>query len=310
MIIIDMNSLVAPIVFGLTDPMLSTFNIDVARVSVIQALLSVHKSAALYKTTPTTLVYDSGGNWRYDVFPGYKHSRRKDTTSTLDKQKYVQLLKELESDLPEAINAITMKIDKTEGDDVIGTLAIEWDMKNNLCVVSKDSDFHQMAGYLPYAFCIMGNSSGAGQMTCYQYITDLSIENLHKKFFTGDPTDGIPNVLSDLDIFVKKDSNPKLRQKPLRESTIKEWTQEILKNNKNDSILSTLLDSKTYERYEMNKKLMDFRCTPRHIKVEILTEFYNKTLKHKPYNRSAFKNYCDKYNMYGMFSNVDTGVFG
>ena len=77
----------------------------------------------------------------------------------------------------------------------------------------------------------------------------------------GDTSDGVPNVLSDDDVFVES-----RRQTPLSKKKL-----DIIIEDLNDGEL--LYAASWYRNYCRNKKLIDLAETPQDLKNEIIREF-------------------------------------
>ena len=104
-----------------------------------------------------------------------------------------------------------MYVENSEADDIIATL-IKLQEDDIYLVVSGDKDFIQLHHY--------GN--------VYQWSTFLKsfigeqedpIKFLREQIIKGDRSDGVPNILSDDEIFVRGD-----RQKPITKQKLEEWS--------------------------------------------------------------------------------------
>ena len=94
----------------------------------------------------------------------------------------------------------------------------------------------------------------------------------------GDRSDGIPNVLSDDNVFVEG-----RRQKPLTKKKIESWF---------DRMELTLEDSPTFteeeqKNYDRNRKLIDLSLIPPELEAKIYNEFTEVKVAH----RSKILNY-------------------
>ena len=76
----------------------------------------------------------------------------------------------------------------------------------------------------------------------------------------GDSSDGIPNVLSNDNVFVEG-----LRQKPLSKKKIEAW--------KDGNFDNTMATDEVVRNYSRNKNLIDLECIPVDIQTNILKEF-------------------------------------
>jgi hypothetical protein len=74
----------------------------------------------------------------------------------------------------------------------------------------------------------------------------------------GDRSDGVPNVLSDDNVFVEG-----RRQRPLSKKKIEAWVNEII-------MTFTEEEKKNYNR---NRTLIDLNCIPPELEAKIINEF-------------------------------------
>ena len=88
---------------------------------------------------------------------------------------------------------------------------------------------------------------------------------LVEQIMRGDTSDGVPNVLSDDDVFVES-----RRQTPLSKKKLDTIVEDL-----NDGEL--LYAASWYRNYCRNKKLIDLAETPQDLKNEIIQEF-NQTI--------------------------------
>lgn len=167
------------------------------------------------------LVFDASDNWRRDSFPEYKASRKaRRKESDFDWQYFYDLLHSLEEDLLMSLPICKLKKNGFEADDLIAYYA----MKNagppvldHLVIVSADKDMMQL---LPYANIFNPRSKifiprGSDPID-YDY-------DLLEHLIRGDHSDGVPNMLSDDDVF----TNENKRNKPIRARQLNELKEEI-----------------------------------------------------------------------------------
>ena len=81
-----------------------------------------------------------------------------------------------------------------------------------------------------------------------------------KHFEKGDRSDGIPNILSDDNVFVEG-----RRQKPLSKKKLNNWV--------NDIFFYTHFTEEENKNYNRNRKLIDLNCIPQKIEDKINNEF-------------------------------------
>lgn len=203
------------------------------------------------------LAIDSGNNWRRNYFPQYKANRRKDRKeSDFDWGEAFRILQLVQEEIKENFPYKVIKIDECEADDIIGTLVAntqEFGEYEDVMIVSSDHDFKQLQKY--------SNVKQFSPMMKKPVVEDNPKTNLTLKILTGDAGDGVPNVLSDDDVFVEG-----RRQTPLSKK-------------KKEGILEDLTDGELlyaaswYRNYCRNETLIDLTKTPDRLKEKILEEY-------------------------------------
>lgn len=203
------------------------------------------------------LAIDSGNNWRRNYFPQYKANRRKDRKeSDFDWGEAFRILQLVQEEIKENFPYKVIKIDECEADDIIGTLVEntqEFGEYEDVMIVSSDHDFKQLQKY--------SNVKQFSPMMKKPVVEDNPKTNLTLKILTGDAGDGVPNVLSDDDVFVES-----RRQTPLSKK-------------KKEGILEDLTDGELlyaaswYRNYCRNETLIDLTKTPDRLKEKILEEY-------------------------------------
>ena len=212
------------------------------------------------------LAIDSGNNWRRNYFPQYKANRRKDRAeSDFDWGEAFRILHLVQEEIKENFPYHVIKIDECEADDIIGTLVEntqEFGQYEDVMIVSSDHDFKQLQKY--------NNVKQFSPMMKKPVVEDHPKTNLTLKILTGDAGDGVPNVLSDDDVFVAG-----RRQTPLS----KKKKEAILEDLSEGELLYA---ASWYRNYCRNETLIDLTKTPDRLKEKILEEYKNQDpLKNK-----------------------------
>jgi 5'-3' exonuclease len=167
------------------------------------------------------LCADNRKYWRKEFFPFYKAGRKKAREkSDLDWHLIFDMLAKFKVELKENFPYKVIDVEGAEADDIIGTLAPRAVMHENVLILSSDGDFLQLQQW----------NTSRTPYTIKQYNPSLKkfvksenpLEELKEKIIRGDKGDGIPNIYSPSDCFVRD-----LRQKPI--------TKGIL-----DKLMSTL----------------------------------------------------------------------
>lgn len=219
------------------------------------------------------LCCDNRKYWRKDFFPFYKaHRKKAREKSPLDWNMIFNILGTLKEDLKQYFPYKVIDVEGAEADDIIGTLVPEKIRDGNILILSSDGDFLQLQQWNNYLNC--GHKVKQYNPTQKKYIVSNNpLLDLKEKIVTGDSGDGIPNILSPSDTFVRG-----VRQKVLTENRMSNFM------------------SKEYGDYEdetarigftRNQTLIDLRLIPQDIKDSVITT-YNNT---KPAPRMKLMNY-------------------
>ena len=218
------------------------------------------KSLAMYRKKynktygELVLADDSYNVWRKDVYPFYKANRKK--TRDKDSKDWNQIFdcisiirEELKVNFPYKYICIS----KCEADDIIGTLCEKYGETENIMIVSGDKDFQQLQRYrkVKQFSPITKKNIKLTQEQAQEYLTDHII--------SGDTGDGVPNVLSQDDVFVSG-----MRQRPLSKKK-----REVIK----DPLVAN--DDEVDRNLQRNRSLIDLTYIPNEYKNQILHEFDN-----------------------------------
>lgn len=231
---------------------------DVDKVGFIRHLI-LNSIRNLVKTftkeygTPV-VVMEGKECWRKHVFPHYKAKRKDQRNALPDHVKELlqashDIKKELKTSLPYAV----VQIDGAEADDVIAVLAKE--AQEPVLICSSDKDFLQLHQVHPF---VIRQYSPIKRMLIEPEHT--AKQSLMEKICTGDAGDGIPNICSPSDTFVKKDA----RQKSFRKARI----QEFLITG-----IDSCRDRDERDRFKLNQKLIDFTFIPDPLQTQIRSEY-------------------------------------
>lgn len=161
--------------------------------------------------------------WRKEVFEYYKASRKKNRdASDLDWKLIFDTLSEMRDDIGKHFPWRVVHVDRAEADDVIAVLS-EWSQSNDLVqqglveepqkvlILSSDKDFKQLQLYPTVK---QWSPMQKKYITASkQEIRDFMVEHIVK----GDTGDGIPNILSVDDVFVKGERQKSVSSKRLTE---------------------------------------------------------------------------------------------
>ena len=196
-------------------------------------------------------------------------------------------------ELQEVFPYPVIDVDGAEADDVIGTLA-EYSQTigepsplfedevtpEPFLIVSGDHDFKQLQKW-------PNVKQWAPAQKRWVKIKEPANQVLLEHIITGDKGDGIPNMLSADDVFVKG-----VRQKPVRKKLLAEW--KLMKPEE-------FVTSETAHGYNRNKLLVDLTKTPEDIKESIIHSYITQTNKEK----QSLLNYFLKHEMKSMIDVID-----
>ena len=206
------------------------------------------------------LAVDASNNWRKTAFPQYKASRKKtQKESTFDWGEAFRILNKIREEIAENFPYTVVRVDGCEADDVIGTLVTRNPDPNRdydpekIMIVSSDRDFLQLQKY----------------KFVRQYSPllkkELRVDNprvwLQTHIIKGDKGDGVPNILSDDNVFVEG-----FRQTPMSQKKVDAIIEDVEEGE-------LLYAASWYRNYCRNKKLIDLSETPSELKTQIINSY-------------------------------------
>jgi len=197
------------------------------------------------------LCSDAGNPWRRDFFPNYKHARRKGRVDSATDWDYIfTVITEIKNEIAENFPYVVMYVERCEADDIIATLVKHYNTTESIMIISGDKDFIQLQRY---------NNVKQYSPIQKKFVEDSDpIKFLQEQIIKGDRSDGIPNILSEDDIFLTDK-----KQSPITKKRLEEWLD----------IENIPLGSETKKYYERNKKLIDLDQIPGIIQNEILSKY-------------------------------------
>ena len=265
MIIVDLNQImISNLMVQINGRNAVELSEDLVRHMVLNSLRAHKKRFRDYGEM--IIACDSGNVWRREVFPNYKAGRKKvRDKSGHDWTKIFEIMSKIKDELKEHMPYKVIEIDTAEADDIIAALVKKSYYTNqNVLILSGDKDFIQLHNnrvkqYNP----VLSKFVGQGE-TPSIYIKEHILK--------GDRSDGIPNVLSDDNVFVEG-----RRQRPLTKKKIASWVDEMV-------MTFTEEEQKNYDR---NRKLIDLSLIPPELEAKIYNEFKEVKVAH----RSKILNY-------------------
>jgi len=270
MIIVDLNQImISNLMVQINGRNAVELSEDLVRHMVLNSLRGHYKRFRDYGEM--IIACDSGNVWRREVFPNYKANRK--TTrekSGHDWTAIFEILNNIRSELKEHMPYKVVEVDTAEADDIIGVL-VKKHHDQKILILSGDKDFIQLHrnqltpsnNHVKQYNPVLNKFVGKGE-TPSIYIKEHILK--------GDRSDGIPNVLSDDDVFVEG-----RRQRPLTKKKISSWLDEMV-------MTFTEEEQKNYDR---NRKLIDLSLIPPELEAKIYNEFDEVKVAH----RSKILNY-------------------
>jgi len=253
MIIVDLTQVLIASLMASTRGGQEPISEDLVRHIALKSLAMYRKK---YKNKYGELVLadDSYNVWRKDVFPHYKANRKKTRDKdTKDWNQIFDCISVIREELKYNFPYKYIYISKCEADDIIGTLCEKYGDTENIMIISGDKDFQQLQRY--------------SKVRQFSPITkkdikltqEQALEYLNDHIISGDTGDGVPNCLSQDDVFVSGS-----RQRPLSKK-------------KRDTIKDPLVmnDSEVDRNLSRNRSLIDLTYIPSKYKEQILQEFDN-----------------------------------
>ena len=232
------------------------------------------------------LCCDNRNYWRKGVFPFYKAGRKKAREkSDLDWTLIFDILGNLKQELKDNFPYKVLDVDDAEADDIIGTLVPRHVMHENVLIISSDGDFLQLQKY--------NNQNSKFRVDQYNPAKKKLIKSenplleLKEKIIRGDKGDGIPNVLSPSDTYV-------------REIKSKAITKGILSKLMSEDF-DTWQDETAKIGYSRNNLLINLDCIPGDVRNRIIEAYDNA----KPAPRMKLFNYFVQYKLKNLMDVIE-----
>jgi hypothetical protein len=270
MILIDLNQVCLGSLMGHLNNKAMKVNEDMIRHVILNSLrFNINQFRKQYGEV--VICCDNRKYWRKEYFPFYKAGRKKTRDkSDLDWHLIFDILAKIKQELKESFPYKVIDVDGAEADDVIGTLAPRHVMHEDVLILSSDGDFPQLQQY---------NSKSKYKIKQYNpslkkyVISENPLQDLKEKIIRGDKGDGIPNIYSPSDCFVRdlrQKSITKLILEKLMDKPYGDWEDETAKIG-----------------FTRNQTLIDLSLIP----VDIKTKIINTYEEVKPASRTKMLNY-------------------
>ena len=194
---------------------------------------------------------DSSNVWRRTAFPNYKAGRKENRAKSEHDWEFIfDVLAKIKKEIKDFLPYKVVAVESTEADDIIATLCKRTNEK--VLILSGDKDFIQLHNdrikqYNPVLNKFVGKDENP-------------VIYIREHILKGDRSDGIPNVLSDDNVFIEG-----RRQTPLSRKKIEAWVNEVVPT----------FNEEQQKNYERNRQLIDLNYIPKEIEDNINREFDN-----------------------------------
>jgi 5'-3' exonuclease len=259
MIIVDLNQImISNLMVQINGKNAETLSEDLVRHMVLNSLRA-HNKKFRKEYGEMVIACDSGNVWRKQIFPNYKAGRKANREkSEHDWDAIFNMLATIKNEIKTFMPYKVIEVESCEADDIIATLIkkvknmIIPEHKKKILILSGDKDFIQLHGpnvrqYNP----VLNKFVGKGEDP---------VIYIREHILKGDRSDGIPNVLSDDNVFIEG-----RRQKPLSKKKLNNWV--------NDVFFYTNFTEEEEKNYNRNRKLIDLSSIPQEIEDKINNEF-------------------------------------
>jgi 5'-3' exonuclease len=257
MIIVDINQImISNLMVQINGRNKVELNEDLVRHMVLNSLRG-HNKKFRKEYGEMVIACDSKNVWRREVFPNYKAGRKANRAkSEHDWDAIFSMLHTIKDEIRSFLPYKVIELETAEADDIIATLVNRLQRQvgpnhaKKVLILSGDKDFIQLHNdnirqYNP----VLSKFVGKGEEPSI-YIKEHILK--------GDRSDGVPNILSDDNVFVEG-----RRQRPLSKKKIDAWVNQVF-------MTFTEEEQKNYNR---NRKLIDLSCIPQELEEKIMNEF-------------------------------------
>lgn len=275
MILVDFNQVVIANLVKQISPRNPEIDEDLVRHMVLNSL-RLYRRKFTEEYGELVICCDDKNNWRKDFFPLYKANRKKDRgESSLDWPKIFEVLDNIKQELRDYFPYKVLQVERAEADDIIGSLCQEFgylgiapETAEQILILSSDKDFGQLQ-----KFANVTQYSPVGK----KFIrVNNPAQFLNEHIIKGDRGDGIPNFLSEDDVFVEGK-----RSKPIRHAKLAEWSIHDPKDYCSESMM---------RGWQRNRVLIDLDCIPDNIREEVSVQFDTQN----PERREMFNYFIKK----------------
>ena len=251
MILVDNSQVIMSALFSQYD-VDSLANEDLVRHVVLNCYRSYRTKFAA-EFGELVICQDSSASWRREFFPEYKASRKKLREGDPEKwNAFYSIMDTIKAEVEEIFPYKNMRIQGCEADDIIGVLCRTQHATEPILILSGDKDFVQLHIY-----------PEVQQYSPIQkkFITEANPQKfLLEQIIRGDSGDGVPNILSDNDVFITHEKRQKSITKKILQETMDFYIEHGRSEdkygvnwNRNDTLINLVNTPKQYEDKILNE---------------------------------------------------------
>ena len=251
MIIVDVNQImISNLMVQINGRNAVELNENLVRHMVLNSLRA-HNKKFRKDYGEMVIACDSGKVWRRQAFPNYKAGRKANREKSEHNWELIfDILARVKDEIKKFLPYKVIELETAEADDIIAVLCRR--IKEKILILSGDKDFIQLHNerirqYNPVLNKFVGKDENPSL-----YIKEHILR--------GDRSDGIPNVLSDDNVFIEG-----RRQTPLSKKKVESWVNEVVPT----------FTEEQQKNYERNRQLIDLNCIPKELEDKINREFEN-----------------------------------
>jgi hypothetical protein len=223
---------------------------------------------------------DNKKYWRREIFPNYKASRKKIRESSgHDWVAIFDCLAKIKQELKDYSPYKVIDVDTCEADDIVAVLTMKYSTSQKVMILSSDKDFAQLQKF-----------PNVEQFSpiLKKYIKEpFPAAQLKQLIIRGDKGDGIPNILSNDDVFVSGG-----RQRPITEEKIIKWMNQAPVEFCNEEMM---------RNFSRNETLIDLTKIPTSLTEAILDTYENS----KGSSKQVFMNYMIENRLKNLIEVID-----
>lgn len=260
---------------------------------VVLSSLLFNKKKFGQKFGDVVIACDGKNYWRKEVFPYYKASRSKNRDkSDLNWKLIFDTLSTIRDELKETFPYKVITVERAEADDVIGVITNylqENDLKQvglveepqPILIITSDQDNFQLHRFK--------NVSQWSPMQKKLIKPESAHKALYEKICCGDTGDGVPNIMSDDDVFVVDGK----RQKPFMKARLEDFYT--------NGFLACKTDQER-RNFQRNKMLVDYAHIPEDLQKTIIDTYKEQPSK---LNRQKIMEYLVKHRCRNLLENIE-----